>query len=481
MRRANDDYDNGIVTQKTRIKVCCRLRPVISEDSRLANVTRTSPELCVHLRRDGQSVKLSKDQFNTKLFRVDHTFNSSASQDEVYRSSFKSIVSEVVNGFNGTGMVYGQTGSGKTHTMFGAEDGGTPGLAQLAIRDIFDAVKAYHEKGLVANIFVSFYQVYMEQAYDLLSGPPRAAVNGAGSADGVKVPLLTLPGDQPIMAQAPALSIRSDPKRGTYLDGLQHVHVEDAESTVQVLHQGLRNRQVHSTQYNIRSSRSHAIFQLHLDFEEELDPQAQRRAFARQRAARRKQRRSRARVDQDSDTDDSTISSAEEGDVLQNAQGDGETAPHSTRESAAMRFSVRRRLLTLVDLAGSERVQSYHAKSKREMKEAVIINKSISALGNCIQALANSSLSAAAQLQQGLGGGSGSGVRGSGTTSAGSASLNSGASGGSQQHIPFRDCKLTRLLAEPLGGNSKTCVIVNIGPCAYNYEETNSTLKFALR
>jgi hypothetical protein len=48
-------------------------------------------------------------------------------------------------------------------------------------------------------------------------------------------------------------------------------------------------------------------------------------------------------------------------------------------------------------------------------------------------------------------------------------------------HIPYRDTKLTRLLAESLGGNSRTCIIANISPCSYCFEETYSTLKFATR
>jgi hypothetical protein len=94
----------------------------------------------------------------------------------------------------------------------------------------------------------------------------------------------------------------------------------------------------------------------------------------------------------------------------------------------------------------------------------VTINKSISALGNCIQALASMSLAGEeAEDANGF--------------------LTAQVAGGVKRasHVPFRDCKLTRLLAEPLGGNSKTCIIVNIGPCSYNYEETNSTMKFAKR
>lgn len=52
---------------------------------------------------------------------------------------------------------------------------------------------------------------------------------------------------------------------------------------------------------------------------------------------------------------------------------------------------------------------------------------------------------------------------------------------GKSAHIPYRDSKLTRLLQDSLGGNTRTVMIANIGPADYNYEETISTLRYANR
>ena len=49
------------------------------------------------------------------------------------------------------------------------------------------------------------------------------------------------------------------------------------------------------------------------------------------------------------------------------------------------------------------------------------------------------------------------------------------------QHIPYRDSKLTRLLQDSLGGNTKTVMIAAVSPADYNYEETLSTLRYAAR
>ena len=99
--------------------------------------------------------------------------------------------------------------------------------------------------------------------------------------------------------------------------------------------------------------------------------------------------------------------------------------------------------LNLVDLAGSERQGKTQAEGVR-LKEATKINLSLSALGNVIEALVANA-------------------------------------GGKQRHIPYRDSKLTRLLQDSLGGNTKTVMIAAVSPADYNYDETLSTLRYANR
>eukprot|EP00041_Stephanoeca_diplocostata_P026043 m.694275 g.694275 ORF g.694275 m.694275 type:complete len:989 (+) comp22879_c0_seq1:253-3219(+) len=95
--------------------------------------------------------------------------------------------------------------------------------------------------------------------------------------------------------------------------------------------------------------------------------------------------------------------------------------------------------LTLVDLAGSERVARSEASGER-LVEAAAINKSLSALGNVFQAIAQRA-----------------------------------------PHIPYRNSKLTHLLQDSLGGDSKTCLFVNCSPLKSNLSETHSSLEFGQR
>jgi len=96
--------------------------------------------------------------------------------------------------------------------------------------------------------------------------------------------------------------------------------------------------------------------------------------------------------------------------------------------------------LNLVDLAGSERQSKTQAVGVR-LDEAKNINLSLSALGNVIKALVD----------------------------------------GAHHHIPYRDSKLTRLLQDSLGGNTKTVMMAALSPADYNYDETLSTLRYADR
>ncbi|EAW89153.1 kinesin family member 19, isoform CRA_d [Homo sapiens] len=102
---------------------------------------------------------------------------------------------------------------------------------------------------------------------------------------------------------------------------------------------------------------------------------------------------------------------------------------------------VRQGRLFMIDLAGSERASQTQNRGQR-MKEGAHINRSLLALGNCINALSDK---------------------------------------GSNKYINYRDSKLTRLLKDSLGGNSRTVMIAHISPASSAFEESRNTLTYAGR
>lgn len=104
--------------------------------------------------------------------------------------------------------------------------------------------------------------------------------------------------------------------------------------------------------------------------------------------------------------------------------------------------------LTLVDLAGSERIKRTGAEGKR-MKEGININKGLFVLGQVVSTLSEM------------------GQQADGTSSS--------------AHVPYRDSKLTRLLQDSLGGNSRTIMVACVSPADSNSEESLNTLRYAQR
>ena len=116
----------------------------------------------------------------------------------------------------------------------------------------------------------------------------------------------------------------------------------------------------------------------------------------------------------------------------------GEKPAETSEENISAKFH-------FVDLAGSERIKKTGASGKQQ-KEGIQINRGLLSLGNVISALTDEK-----------------------KVKAGTA------------FIPYRDSKLTRILQDSLGGNSRTTMIACVSPAADNYEETLGAIKYASR
>ena len=180
--------------------------------------------------------------------------------------------------------------------------------------------------------------------------------------------------------KANELKIKEDPKKGMYVQGITEVEIKTAKEAKNLILTGLKSRHVAATEMNAESSRSHLLFSIFLS-----------------------------------------------------------TSYINSRGGKIDKTS----RLHLIDLAGSERQKKTKAQGER-IKEACMINKSLSTLGNVINALVENYE-------------------------------------GKNKYIPFRDSKLTYFLKDSLGGNSKTTIVANISTSLIQMNETISTLKFVQR
>lgn len=212
-----------------------------------------------------------------------------------------------MEGYHGTVFAYGMTGTGKTFSMQGTAS--SPGVIPLAITDIFSYIRETPSREFLLR--VSYLEIYNEKIHDLLSMP---TVNGVG-------------GNQ---AQE-EIKLREDSKRGVYASPLKEEIVQSPTQLLRVIARGDQARRTASTQFNARSSRSHAVVQIVVE--------------------------SRERVP-------------------------GNSAGDSKRQGLPP-GGVRVSTLSLIDLAGSEKA----AESKERRQEGSHINKSLLTLGTVIAKL----------------------------------------------------------------------------------------------
>ncbi|XP_068801391.1 kinesin-like protein KIF18A isoform X2 [Struthio camelus] len=182
-----------------------------------------------------------------------------------------------------------------------------------------------------------------------------------------------------LLVNSGPLAVREDAQKGVVVQGLTLHQPKSAEEILQMLDYGNKNRTQHPTDVNASSSRSHAVFQIYLRQQD---------------------------------------------------------------KTASISQNVRIAKMSLIDLAGSERASATNAKGAR-FREGTNINRSLLALGNVINALADPK--------------------------------------SKKQHIPYRNSKLTRLLKDSLGGNCRTIMIAAVSPSSMFYDDTYNTLKYANR
>ncbi|XP_072521494.1 kinesin-like protein KIF21B isoform X3 [Salminus brasiliensis] len=360
------------------VKVSLRIRPQMAKEK------IEGCHICTSVTPGEPQVLLGKD----KAFTYDFVFDIDAHQQQIYGSCVHKLIEGCFDGYNATVFAYGQTGSGKTYTMgtgfdvsVGEEE---QGIIPRAVRQLFQGIQrrrleAEERRAHPPEFKVSaqFLELYNEEILDLFDNTRDPEARGRKSN----------------------IKIHEDSTGGIYTSGVTSRLVSSEEELLQCLKLGALSRTTASTQMNAQSSRSHAIFTIHL-CQMRVCPQLANGSVSEE------------------------VNGVADGPISQ---------PEYETLTAKFHF---------VDLAGSERLKRTGATGERA-REGISINCGLLALGNVISAL-------------------------------GDQSKKSG-------HVPYRDSKLTRLLQDSLGGNSRTVMIACVSPSDRDFMETLNTLKYANR
>lgn len=293
---------SGPSQPSNRVNVAVRVRPLNEREVDSASVVRVVDESCLVFdptaeaepfyfqghRACGGLVRPNKNQ----TFMFDKVFDEGKDNMYIYEHTTKDMLKTLLDGCNCSVLAYGATGAGKTFTMLGSE--ACPGVVSLTVSELYQRVGELQSDGQRCDVAVAYFEVYNEVVRDLLC-----------------------PGSSP-------LAVRDDPVKGIVITNLSTHRVKEADSLLELLLRGNRNRTQHATDANAESSRSHAIFQVYV-----------------------------------SQTDNVTGTSK----------------------------NIRVSKMSFVDLAGSERAAAVSRNNGARLREGTKINLSLLALGNCIDAL----------------------------------------------------------------------------------------------
>ncbi|NXH22032.1 KIF19 protein, partial [Bucco capensis] len=164
-----------------------------------------------------------------KSYIFDMAFDSTATQETVYRATTQGLVTGVISGCNATIFSYGPTGCGKTYTMLGTD--GEPGICARILGELFQTIEDT-SSDTEYEVSISYLEIYNEMIRDLLN---------------------------PSLG---CLQLREDASGTIQVVGITEVSAISANEVMQLLEQGNRQRTQEPTAANHSSSRSHAVLQV---------------------------------------------------------------------------------------------------------------------------------------------------------------------------------------------------------------------------
>ena len=179
----------------------------------------------------------SKTITNTKtneVFTFDYVISPSQTNKDIFEKLIKQNLTSLLKGINISIFAYGQTSTGKTYTMKG-ESKINEGLIPLSIKEIFNTLNSSESNITKSIVKVSYAEIYNETVNDLIDTSKKN------------------------------LEIRESP-RGIFVNNLSEITVTNVEKAMQLLNKGENNRIIAETKLNEKSSRSHTIFKINIEF-----------------------------------------------------------------------------------------------------------------------------------------------------------------------------------------------------------------------
>ncbi|XP_036914062.1 kinesin-like protein KIF21A isoform X12 [Sturnira hondurensis] len=309
---------------ESSVRVAVRIRP------QLAKEKIEGCHICTSVTPGEPQVFLGKD----KAFTFDYVFDIDSQQEQIYTQCIEKLIEGCFEGYNATVFAYGQTGAGKTYTMGTGFDVNIieeeQGIISRAVKHLFKSIEEKKhtamKNGLPPPDFkvnAQFLELYNEEVLDLFD--TTRDIDAKNKKSNIR--------------------IHEDSTGGIYTVGVTTRTVNTESEMMQCLKLGALSRTTASTQMNVQSSRSHAIFTIHL-CQTRMCPQ----------------------LDAENATDNKVIS---------------EPSQMTEFETLTAKFH-------FVDLAGSERLKRTGATGERA-KEGISINCGLLALGNVISALGDRS------------------------------------------------------------------------------------------
>ena len=415
----NDPYNQD---QQNRKKENQRFNIIVRirpevEHDKIELTTEDELRTCIYKQNSNKVILTNEKTDNRYEMQFDYVFDEKDNQEIIFNTFGEKLMNDIFRGYNGTVMAYGQTGSGKTYTMFGKSM-----MKNGTFNKIFDS-----EKGIVQRAINRIFE-YREQKKDVKQiniyvSFMQIYLNQITDLLNEENQVLFVKDKEDEDFKKKKFKLGKDSKNLTIENSLKIGHNKDGKIYVKglsVKEAENKNRLVALIEHGLEVRRTAETI---------MNKMSSRSHVILQITVKQLWMEKRKN--------------------------------NSTEEITKITHRLKG-VLTFVDLAGSESLSRTGSEGLNQ-DEAKEINKSISALGRVIESLSRQSqyidMDGLNEKKE----------------------VKNRNNFGSKKYVSYRDSKLTEILSECLGGNSKTYIVANVSPFAANCEETYSTLQFASR